>query len=190
MKKGRLWGCVGYPETLPTDWLDKLSETGLQIAISPLHDKDTNPTGEPKKEHYHIIFCYDGPTTFNHVKELCDSLNMTIPIKLESLRGMYRYHLHLDNPEKYQYDDRDRILLNGFDTSTVNELTTTEVNKILKDLQCFIRDNFIFEYADLMDLLLENDLINMHDVALRHTIFLNTYITSRRNLSRKKKEDE
>lgn len=78
-----------------------------RIAISPLHDKDIDPTGESKKPHYHIILNYDGPTTYEHVKELCDSLNMTIPIKLESLRNMYRYHLHLDNPEKYQYDDRE-----------------------------------------------------------------------------------
>ena len=32
-----------------------------------------------------------------------------------------------------------------------------------------------------MDLLLGDDLVNMYDVAQRHTIFLNTYITSRRH---------
>lgn len=190
MKKGRYWASVGYPESLPKNWIEKLTETGLQIAISPLHNMDKQPDGTSKKEHYHIIFCYDGPTTFKHVKELCEELNMTIPIKLERIKGMYRYHLHLDDPDKYQYDDRDRILLGGFDTSIVNELTTTEVNKILKELQIFIQDNFIYEYATLMDLLLENDLTNMHDVALRHTIFLNTYITSRRNSCCKRKEEE
>lgn len=190
MKKGRYWAAVGYPETLPKNWIEKLTETGLQIAISPLHNMDKQPDGTSKKEHYHIIFCYDGPTTFKHVKELCEELNMTIPIKLERIKGMYRYHLHLDDPDKYQYDDRDRILLGGFDTSMVNELTTIEVNKILKELQIFIQDNFIYEYATLMDLLLENDFTNMHDVALRHTIFLNTYITSRRNSSCKRKEEE
>lgn len=181
MKKGRIWASVGYPESLPTDWLDQLQEIGLPIAISPLHDSDLDPTGEVKKPHYHIIFNYDGPTTYNHVKDLCDSLNMTIPIKLESLRGMYRYHLHLDNPEKYQYDDRDRLLLNGFDVSSVDALTKTEVNKILKDLQSLIIENDIMEYSDLMDLLLSEDLLNMHDVATSHTMFLNSYITSRRH---------
>lgn len=181
MKKGRIWASVGYPESLPTDWLDKLQETGLQIAISPLHDKDLNPTGEVKKSHYHIIFNYDGPTTYNHVKELCDSLNMTIPIKLESLRGMYRYHLHLDNPEKYQYDDRDRILLNGFDTNQVNELTRTEIDKLKKEIQQFIISNNIYEYSDLLIILLDNDLTQMWSVAANHTIFFNTFITSIRH---------
>lgn len=181
MKKGRIWASVGYPESLPTDWLDKLQETGLQIAISPLHNKDLDPTGETKKEHYHIIFNYEGPTTYNHVKQLCDSLNMTIPIKLESLRGMYRYHLHLDNPEKYQYDDRDRILLNGFDTNQVNELTRTEIDKYKKEIQQFIIDNNILEYSDLLIILLENDLVQMWSVAANHTIFFNTFITSIRH---------
>ena len=181
MKKGRIWASVGYPESLPIDWLDKLQETGLQIAVSPLHDKDLDPTGEVKKNHYHIIFNYEGPTTYNHVKELCDSLNMTIPIKLESLRGMYRYHLHLDNPDKYQYDDRDRILLNGFDTNQVNELTRTEIDKYKKEIQQFILNNNIYEYSDLLIILLENDLIQMWSVAANHTIFFNTFITSIRH---------
>lgn len=179
--KSRIWACVGYPESLPTDWLDKLTETGLQIAISPLHDKDVNPTGETKKTHYHIIFNYDGPTTYEHVKEICDNFNMTIPIKLESLRGMYRYHLHLDNPEKYQYDDRDRILLNGFDSNSVNELTKTEVMKIKKEILSFIEDNDIFEYCDLLTTLLANEMSQMVDVATSNTMLFNTFITSRRN---------
>lgn len=184
IQKGRIWACVGYPESLPDEWLEKLRETGLQVAVSPLHDKDVNPTGEVKKPHYHIILNYEGPTTYNHVKQLCDSLNMTIPIKLESLRGMYRYHLHLDNPEKYQYDDRERILLNGFNTD-VDQLTRTEVNKLIKELLTYIVDNDIFEYCDLITSLLNNDLVNMLDVATNHTILFNSFICSRRHKIKK-----
>ena len=179
MKKGRIWATVGYPESLPTDWLDQLSNTGLQIAISPLHNKDVNPDGEVKKEHYHIIFNYDGPTTFQHVKELCDSLNMTIPIKLESLRGMYRYHLHLDNPEKYQYDDRDRKLLGGFDPKQVDSLTSTEIDRITTEILRFINDNDIRSYFELLYIFMENEQFNMLSVAKSHTYMFNTYIKSR-----------
>lgn len=179
MKKGRIWATVGYPESLPIDWLDQLQATGLQIAISPLHNKDINPDGEEKKEHYHIIFNYDGPTTFQHVKELCDSLNMTIPIKLESLRGMYRYHLHLDNPEKYQYYDRDRILLGGFDPKQVDALTSTEIDRLTTEILMFIDDNDISEYAELLFIFRTHELNNMLAVAKSHTFMLNTYIKSR-----------
>ena len=179
--KSRYWASVGYPESLPENWKDMLIETGLRIAISPLHNKDVNPTGEIKKEHYHFIFHYDGPTTYESVKELCDRFNMTIPIKLESIRGMYRYHIHQDNPEKYQYDDRDRILLNGFDSNSVNELTKTEVNKVVKNILTFVIDNDIIEYSDLLKVLLENDESVMLDVATSHTILFNSFISSRRH---------
>lgn len=185
-QKGRIWGTVGYPESLPSDWLEQLQETGLQMAISPLHDKDLNPDGVEKKPHYHIIFYYDGPTTFSNVKKLCDRFKMTIPIKLESLRGMYRYHLHLDNPEKYQYDDRDRILLNGFDVSSVNELTKTEVDKKLREIHQFINDNDITEYIDLLDILQKNDLLELYNIAINKTIFLTSLLCSKRNKEKEK----
>lgn len=188
MKKGRIWACVGYPESLPTNWLELLQETGLQIAISPLHDKDLDPTGEQKKPHYHIIFNYEGPTTQKHVKELCDSLNMTIPIKLESLKGMYRYHIHIDNPDKYQYDDRDRTLLNGFDPASVDALTKTEVDKLINEILEYIEDNNILEYRDLLFTL--KGYPQMRNVASTHTMLFNTYIKSKRHKFQKEVEKE
>lgn len=180
--KGRNWAFVMYPESMPENWFEILEETGLPYAISPLHDKDVNPTGEVKKPHYHVICQYANTTTAKNVREnVCSKVNGTIPIKLESIKGMYRYHLHLDNPEKYQYDDRDRIFINGFDVSNVNALTQTEIQKIKKEIVNIIIDNDILEYSDLLSLLLENDLNNMFIVASSHTIFFNTFITSRRN---------
>ena len=148
--KGRNWAFVMYPESMPENWFEILEETGLPYAISPLHDKDVNPTGEVKKPHYHVICQYANTTTAKNVREnVCSKVNGTIPIKLESIKGMYRYHLHLDNPEKYQYDDRDRIFINGFDVSNVNALTQTEIQKIKKEIVNIIIDNDILEYSDL-----------------------------------------
>ena len=181
MKKGRYWATVGYPESLPSNWLELLTDIGLPCAISPLHDKDINPDEHEKKAHYHIIFAFDGPTTFNNVKSICTELNMVNPIKLESIKGMYRYHIHLDNPEKYQYNDTDRIILNGFDTQMVNELSKTEVQKIKQELIGIIRLYNIFEYSSLLDYLLDENLQQLFDVASNNTIFFNTYITSFRH---------
>ena len=179
--KGRNWAFVMYPESMPEDWFDRLQMTGLPFAISPLHDKDVNPTGEVKKPHYHVICYYENSTTQKSVKELvCDLVNATIPIKLESMQGMYRYHIHQDNPEKYQYDDRDRTFINGFDTNKVNSLTYTEKSKLMVEIQKLVMNEHITEYSDLMDILLDKDLYNMWDVARNETIFLSTYIRSRR----------
>lgn len=186
--KGRNWAFVVYPESLPKNWEEIITETGLPMVFSPLHDKDVNPTGEIKKSHYHVICYYENPTTSRAVKEyVTDKLNGTIPIKLESMTGMYRYHLHLDNPEKYQYDDRDRKFFNGFDVNKVDSLTYTEISKLLREIQIIIKENKIYEYSDLLDILLDNEKFNMWDVARNHTILLNSYITSKRH---KLKDDE
>ena len=181
MTKGRYWGFVVYPESLPSDYEDLITNIGVPMAWSPLHDKDLNPDGEPKKPHFHCIVYYDNTTTMKAVKEnVCEKLNGTIPIKLENMRGMYRYHLHLDNPEKYQYDDRDRRFFNGFDTNRVDTLTETEISQLLNQIEQIVIDKSIIEYADLIDLLSSDDLVNLKNVARKNTFYLNTYIKSRR----------
>lgn len=185
--KGRNWAFVVYPESLPKNYEEIISDTGLPMAFSPLHDKDLNPTGEPKKPHYHVICYYENSTTAKAVQEnVTDKLHGTIPIKLESMTGMFRYHIHLDNPEKYQYDDRDRKFYNGFDTNRVQSLTYFEISKTLRDIQRFVRQNDITEYQDLMDILADSEMWQTWDVARNQTIFLNTYLASRRNHPRKK----
>lgn len=180
MKK-RYWAFVLYPESAPENWKEMLQQTGLSICVSPLHDKDINPTGEPKKAHYHIILCYSGPTTFKCVKSITDSLNQPIPIALEQVRGYFRYLTHKDNPEKYQYNEKDITTINDFDIDNYNDLSISQIKTIMIDIQKIIRDNDILEYCDLLDFLLDSELFSYLDVAQNHTILFNTYITSLRN---------
>lgn len=182
MNKKRYWAFVLYPESAPIDWIEFLQRTGLPIAISPLHDSDIDPTGEPKKEHYHIILCYDGPTTFNNVKKnITEPLNQPIPIPLEQVRGYFRYLTHKDNPDKFQYNDKDIVLLNDFDESSYNNLTQSEVNSIKLSAMKYVRDHKITEYYDLVNAFLDEENFNFVDVISCHTIFFNTYITSYRH---------
>lgn len=179
MIKKRNWGFVLYPESAPSDWMDSLKIKGITFAVSPLHDKDVNPTGEKKKEHYHVILSFGSPTTFNNVKAITDELNQPIPISLESVRGYFRYFTHKDNPEKYQYDEKEIKLFNGFDVTDV--LNNFEVYQFLKEIQLLILENDISEYSDLLDYLMEQDFMELWNVACSHTLFLNTYITSKRH---------
>lgn len=179
MIKKRNWGAVVYPESAPADWIEILKLKGISFAVSPLHDKDTNPTGEPKKPHYHIILSFSGPVTDKTVNQIMSELNQPIAIALESVRGYYRYFTHADNPEKYQYNSNEIQVFNGFDVTDV--LNNFEVFQCLKTIQALVQENKIVEYADLMDYLLVNDFHELWNVASSHTLFLNTYITSRRN---------
>lgn len=197
MIKKRNWGGVVYPESAPEDWIEILKLKGITFAVSPLHDSDVNPTGESKKPHYHIILSFGSPTTENNVREIMQEINSPIPIPLESVRGYYRYFTHKDNPEKFQYNDKDIQLYNGFDVTDV--LNAFEVFQCLKSIQLLIIENEILEYSDLLDYLLAEDMAELWNVASSHTLLLNSYITSKRhkleveaklNKSKSKKEKD
>lgn len=177
--KKRNWAFVIYPESLPDNWQDMLRLKGTACAVSPLHDRDINPTGESKKEHYHVILSFGSPTTYNNVKAFADDFNGTIPIPLESVVGYYRYLTHKDNPEKAQYNEEEIILFNGFDP--VELMTESEVTNLLKQIINVIKLNNIVEFEDLVDYLLSHDL---HDnlVALeKHPYFIHLYLNSKRH---------
>lgn len=180
--KKRHWAFVAYPDSLPENWIEMLKQSGLKVAISPLHDRDTNPTGEPKKPHYHVIVSYDGPTTFGNVEGLTKRLNQPIPQPLEQVRGYYRYLTHEDNPEKAQYDKADIRTLNGFNILDFVELTKSEVTKYIREIRRFICDNNITEYAALLDILDEGASIppEWFEVAVTHTLLFTGYLRSRR----------
>lgn len=185
--KKRNWAFVLYPESAPKDWREQLQLTGLQCVISPLHDKDFNADGTPKKRHHHVILCYSGPTSYNVVNALTNGkLGQTIPQPLEQIRGYYRYLTHEDNPEKAQYSKSEIQCINGFDIRDYVELTKTEVDKILGLIQDFIRDNGIVEYSDLLDNLRDagESMQDWHSVAMSHTMMFTSYLRSRREKQR------
>lgn len=179
--KKRYWAFVLYPESAPENWRELLQQTGLQCVISPLHDKDIDADGKPKKAHHHIILAYSGPTTYNAVRTLTESLKQPIPQALEQVRGYYRYLTHKDNPEKAQYSEDDIETINGFNIADFVELTKTEVNAYKRKLQELIINLDIVEYCDFMDFLLDNEMWTEYDIGSNNTYFFEKYISSRRN---------
>ena len=181
--KKRNWAFVAYPESLPNAWIEQLQQSGLQCAISPLHNRDYNADGSLKKAHYHVILCYSGPTSFNVVcKLVCDQLGQPIPQALEQIRGYYRYFTHKDNPEKAQYNESEIKAINGFNINDYVELTKSEIVKIKSNIQTIIKDNQIYEYSDLLDFLQgKENYLNEYEIALNNTLLFDRYISSRRH---------
>lgn len=187
--KKRNWACILYPESAPENWKQILSETGLQCAISPLHNLDVNEeTGEIKKEHYHIILCFNGPTSYNVVKDITDSLNSPAPQPLQQVKGYYRYLTHMDNPEKYQYNSSDITFINGFSPIDFMDLSKSEILKIQIDLLRLINQFDIIEYSTFIDTILDKNMIDSYEVASSNTYFFDRYICSRRNQKKEERE--
>lgn len=178
--KSAKWCFILYPESAPENWREILQKTGLQCAISPLHDKDINPTGEPKKPHYHIIVTFAGPTTFAVMKDLTDSLKQPIPQKLSGVKGYYRYFTHKDNPEKAQYNENEITTINGFNILDHADVTHGEVMQIKLSILKLIQERDITEYADLIDYLAdaENEMFAEFDIASTNTLFFTHYLSS------------
>lgn len=179
--KERHWTFVLYPESAPEDWKDYLQSLGLQCAISPLHDKDINPTGELKKAHYHILLCFNGPTTYNKVLSITEKINATIPQRVLSCVGIIRYFTHKDNPEKYQYNEENITVLNGLDLKSFNDLTTSQVLHIKKEVIKTINDLKITSYFYLVNLYAFDSSMNDYfQVVSNNTIFFSNYIKSKK----------
>lgn len=151
--KGRTrnWTFILYPESAPTDWREQLASMGVAYAISPLHDKDINPTGEPKKPHHHIIIVFDSVKSYKQAEEISKSLNASVPQACKSLKGSLRYFTHKDNPEKYQYSDADTVAVRIDYNGLVKELTASDRHTILKEMIDFIKNNNITEFIDFAD---------------------------------------
>ena len=100
----RNFATVVYPESAPDNWQSILEEQFVPAFISPLHDSDLNPTGEPKKEHYHVVIMYDSVKTMEQAQDLFQKIGGVGCERVQSIRGYARYLCHLDNPDKHQYD--------------------------------------------------------------------------------------
>ena len=145
----RNFATVVYPESAPEDWQEILSQQFVPCFISPLHDKDLNPTGEPKKPHYHVIVMYEGKKSLDQAKDLFDMFGGVGCEVIQSIRGYARYLCHLDNPEKAQYLPDEVRSLCGADYSATIGLVTDKY-KAIDEIMDFCDEKGIYSYRDLM----------------------------------------
>lgn len=148
----RNWIFVVYPESLPSDWMEKLTQLHVPAVLSPLHDKDINPDGTPKKPHYHILLMFDGKKSYEQVLAISQGVfNGTIPCDCKNVRGQVRYFVHMDNPEKYQYKLEDMRGFNGADFSVYIKATQICRHEMLRAMRKYIREHSIYSFADFLD---------------------------------------
>lgn len=163
--KGRHFAYVVYPESAPADWIEQLQQTGLSFVVSPLHDKDVDPTGTLKKPHYHVIISWGNTTTYRAARGLCDKIRCPRPQMLKSPNAMYRYMQHLDNPDKYQYTDIPTTY-NGW----VRPLNAADVVQLKREIWGMVYTQDCQEYGELLMVCAEHG-SEYFDVASSHTIF-------------------
>lgn len=185
----RNWTFVLYPESAPENWRDVLDNLHIQWIESPLHDADLNADETQKKPHIHVLLLFDGNKSFEQIKEITDLLNCPVPQKCANAKGLVRYMIHMDNPEKHQYD-RDQIVGHGgADVAEYLRPTSGSRYELLREMVDFIRAKDVVEYSDLVEYAMMERPDDWFPLLVDNsTIFISTYITSFRNKHMKKKK--
>lgn len=148
--KTRGFACVIYTDSAPEDWKERLIETHIPALISPYHDKDINADGSPKKPHYHVMIVFDGPRTPEQAERILTQIGAANgEVKaLNSITGYARYLCHLDNPDKYQYNQDEVVALAGAEYDAyINR--SEDRQQTLREIQEFIDKYAIYSFAAL-----------------------------------------
>lgn len=150
-QRTRNFATIVYPESAPSDWIDKLDQLHVATLISPLHDKDANPSGEPKKPHYHILLMFEGVKDYEtQIKPIFAEIGGVGREMVNSARGYARYLCHLDNPEKAQYEPSEVRCMGGANYTDITNLPTDDI-KIIADIKNYCRENKIYSLAEIID---------------------------------------
>lgn len=156
--RGRNWWAVLYPEDLPDDWRDRVQSIRCKALISPLHDKDMNADGSPKKDHHHVVLMFDSIKSLAQVDGIFrklfhardvdpENLEVSIPgvakftaekSLIHDRAGAVRYLCHLDNPEKEPYNIEDIEALNGADVMELLKYTQAETQATMIAMEEYI----------------------------------------------------
>ena len=174
----RNFATVVYPESAPDGWRGILSEQFVPAFISPIHNLDVNPTGEVKKEHYHVILMFDSVKTTEQAKAIFEKIGGVGCEVVQSLRGYARYLCHLDNPEKTQYDVSDVCQIGGADYASIIGLATDRY-KAISEMVAFCAENDIISYSELLEYAMVHRMDWFRVLCDNGTVVVKEYLKSR-----------
>lgn len=187
--KRKYWLFEIYDDSCPKNWQDIAEEIALPMCFSPLHDKDVyiddvldengtiiHKQGDFKKPHRHVILAYSNTTTYNTALEVAKNFGASIVKPCDSIKGSYEYHIHKNNKKKYQYNDSDRILLNGFDINNYITLSDTDEFPFHKFIYDLIFTNHITRLTQLCSILLKCDDCKYFNIVLKNSYFYSKLI--------------
>lgn len=197
--RGRNWCLVFYPEDLPKDWLERLkSELQAPMLVSPIHDKDFDGDGNPKKPHHHVIFFFPTLHSLNQLKKMMGEMfgvtesgsiigvaKIVNKCLVRNRNLMVRYLAHMDDPDKYRYDETEIKGFNGADVNKELVRNQEETEQMIVEMTEFIDQNGITELAEFSAAIRYSHREWHTILVTRLTIFFSNYIRSRRHMAEK-----
>lgn len=149
MSRTRNFATVIFEESAPVHLISLLGELCVPCFLSPLHDKDINPFGEPKKAHYHLLIMFEGVKTIEQAREVIEQVGGVGCECIKSIRAYARYLCHLDNPDKAQYPIELVQQFGGADYQHTIGLSKDKY-KAISEMMDFCEENGIYSYSKLL----------------------------------------
>lgn len=113
-KRARTFAVELYPEWENVDEILGNILHGAEKYAYITHDKDIKEDGIPKKPHIHVyVHNENGSTISAYAKRIGIEQRFIQPVN--NHKGMLRYLIHIDDPDKHQYDRSD--IHSNFDLS-------------------------------------------------------------------------
>ena len=164
--RARAWQCVVYKESAPEGWMETLHKQCVPYDISPLHDKDKQPDGTPKKPHWHVVLDWGAGATVSGDRaiEVFNSIGGVYPqpskdrqkfltaCKVKKLDSAQRYLCHLDehDPDKHHYDPADVVSGHQELPYVERTLTAMERDELALSMIDYIDELGIYDFAALV----------------------------------------
>lgn len=173
----RNWTFVVYEDSAPVDWQSKLAEQCVPMFISPKHDKDADPNGEPKKPHWHVVVMFTSLHTEKQAQEISDICSKVKVQQVKDIVGMARYLCHLDNPEKAQYSAGDVVALGGADyLEKVSKAADTDF--AVSEMMDWCIENRCYSFFKLSNYARQNRSDWFRVLSSARTVFLTAWLKS------------
>lgn len=173
----RNWTFVVYEDSAPENWRELLSGQCIPMFVSPYHDKDTNPDGEPKKPHWHVVVMFSGLHPERDAQAISDLCSKVKVQQVKDIVGMSRYLCHIDNPEKAQYQISDVVSLGGADyLEKVSSAIDTDV--ALGEMMDWCIEQGCFSFFRLSNYARHNRADWFRVITSSRTVFLTAWLKS------------
>lgn len=158
--KARAWEVVLYPESMISDWQDKIAYLVQLPFAYCVHDKDLDDVNDERKIHVHVILVWGNTTTGKSVIDLAERLagegkRCCGGIQaIRDIRNMYEYLIHNTDDarkkNKHLYDKSERICGNNFDIGQYVQLCADEKEKMALELFDLVIEKEFINFVDFM----------------------------------------
>lgn len=165
--KSRYWWAVLYTENMKKNWQDEIDELVQVPYCYCVHDKDVDAKNDQRKEHVHLILCWEGPTTYKKALDVFSELSaegkdaVNTCQNVINIRHCYDYLIHntktCEKKKKHLYSVDERIEGNNFEIGNYEQIGIVQKREMLKELQKWVMKKKFTNFADLTSEILEMD---------------------------------